>query len=213
MIDEKNLDPVETIDETTVSDEKHGVSDEDYALVERAQNGDSVATEALINKYMWLARSIARKYFLSNGSYDDLLQEGLMGLFHAIRNFNPNKNDNLVGFMSLCVSSAIKDAVRNSSRIKNRVLSEATTLENFDQKIPVEYVYDPVHNYIEREGVENFYEKMNVLFKPFQLTVLKYYLEGYTYVEIAGIMQQPVKKIDNTLHQIKTKIKKNRDLF
>ncbi|MBR1747940.1 MAG: sigma-70 family RNA polymerase sigma factor [Clostridia bacterium] len=192
---------------------KHDTSPEDYALVERAQKGDSVAMEALINKYMWLARSIARKYFLNNGGYDDLLQEGLMGLFHAVRHFDASKNDNLVGFMSMCVSSSIKDAVRSSSRIKNRILSEATTLENFDRAIPTEFVYDPVHNYIEREGVDNFYQKLNELFKPFQLTVLKYYLEGYTYVEIAEILHQPVKKIDNTLHQIKTKIKKNRDLF
>ena len=196
-----------------ITETAHEESNEDYALVLRAQNGDSLAMEALIKKYMWLARSIARKYFLSNGGYDDLLQEGLMGLFHAVRNFDPQKNDNLVGFMSMCISSAIKDAVRSSARIKNRILSEATTLENFDQNVPIEYVYDPVHNYIEREGVENFYVKMNELFKPFQLTVLKYYLEGYTYVEIAEIMELPVKKIDNTLHQIKTKIKKNRDLF
>jgi len=199
--------------ESAREDVKHGASPEDYDLVRRAQTGDSVAMEALIKKYMWLARSIARKYFLSNGSYDDLLQEGLMGLFHAVRNFDPNKNDNLIGFMSMCIGSAIKDAVRSSSRVKNRILSEATTLENFDQNVPVEYVYDPVHNYIEREGAEHFYEKMNELFKPFQLTVLRYYLEGYTYVEIAELLDQPVKKIDNTLHQIKLKIRKNRDLF
>ena len=191
----------------------HGASPEDYALVERAQAGDSVAMEALIKKYMWLARSIARKFFLNDGGYDDLLQEGLMGLFHAVRNFDAKKNDNLVGFMAMCIGSAIKDAVRSSSRVKNRILSEATTLEALDQNVPVEYVYDPVHNYIEREGADHFYEKMNELFKPFQLTVLRYYLEGYTYVEIAEMLDQPVKKIDNTLHQIKVKIRKNKDLF
>ena len=198
---------------TTEEEKERGATAEDYEWVARARNGDSAAMEAVIKKYMWLARSIARKYFLNNGSYDDLLQEGLMGLFHAVRTFDPEKNDNLVGFMSMCVSSSIKDAVRSSSRMKNRILSEATTLENFDRDVPVEYVYDPVHNYIEREGVEHFYEKMNELFKPFHLTVLKYYLEGYTYVEIAEILGQPVKKIDNTLHQIKQKIRKNSDLF
>lgn len=182
-------------------------------LVLKAQNGDAQAMEALISKYMWLARSKARKYFLSNGGYDDLLQEGLMGIFKAIRDFNPEKNDNLTAFMSMCVGSQIKDAIRTASRAKHKILNDAIALENLDNNLPAEFIYDPIHNYIEREGVESFYRKMEGLFKPAQIEVLKYYLDGYTYVEIASFLDMPVKKVDNTLHSIKSKIKKNRELF
>ncbi len=182
-------------------------------LILRAKSGDSECMEALISKYMWLARSKARKYFLVSGTYDDLLQEGLMGIFKAIRDFDPEKNDNLTAFVSMCIGSQIKDAIRRSSRAKNRPLNEAVTLEGLDNNLPSELVYDPVHNYIEREGVEHFYEKMASLFKPAQLDVLRYYLDGYTYSEIAELVSMPVKKVDNTLHTIKTKIKKNRELF
>ena len=185
----------------------------EHDLIMKAKSGDADCMEALISKYMWLARSKARKYFLVSGSYDDLLQEGLMGIFKAIRDFDPEKNDNLTAFVSMCIGSQIKDAIRRSSRAKNRPLNEAVALEGLDNNLPSELVYDPVHNYIEREGVEHFYEKMASLFKPSQIEVLRYYLDGYTYSEIADLVSMPVKKVDNTLHSIKTKIKKNRELF
>ena len=182
-------------------------------LVLKAQKGDTESMEALIVRYMWIARSKARKYFLISGSYDDLLQEGLMGIFKAIRDFDPEKNDSLSAFISMCVGSQIKDAIRSSSRTKHKYLNEAVAIDNLDRNLPSEFVYDPVHNFIEREGVESFYKIMEKLFKPSQLAILKYYFEGYTYTEISNLTGIPTKKVDNTLHQIKTKIKKNKDLF
>jgi len=182
-------------------------------LILKAQKGDAESMEALIARYMWIARSKARKYFLMSGSYDDLLQEGLMGIFKAIRDFDPEKNDNLSAFINMCVDSQIKDAVRASSRAKHKYLNEAVGIEVLDLNLPSEFVYDPVHNYIEREGVDHFYEKMKTLFKPAHITVLKYYLEGYTYSEISFLTGMTTKKVDNVLHQIKTKIKKNKELF
>lgn len=186
---------------------------QELELVLKAQKGDAGCMETLITRYMWLARSKARKYFLTSGGYDDLLQEGFMGIFKAIRDFDPSKNDSLTAFMSMCIGSQIKDAVRMSSRVKHRILSDAISIDKLDQNLPAELIYDPIHNYIEREGVENFYRKMEDLFKPFQITVLRYYLEGYTYIEIAELTNVPVKKVDNTLHTVKSKIKKNRELF
>lgn len=191
-------------------------------LVELAKRGDENAMEALIKKYMWLPRSIARKYFLSSGSYDDLLQEGLIGLFKGIHDFDPEINGNLTGFLSMCIGSEIKDAVRRSTRKKQKLLSDASPIDDFDRNIlsgyidknvQSEYIYDPVHNYIEREGVENFYKKLENLFEPSKIEILKYYLDGYTYVEISDITDNNVKKIDNILTQIKKKIKKNEELF
>lgn len=182
-------------------------------LVKKAQNGDSVSMEALIFKYMWLARSKARKYFLVSGGYDDLLQEGLMGIFKAIRDFNPSKNESLTAFISMCIGSQIKDAIRSSSREKHRYLNDAVSLSSLDENVPPEYIFDPIHSFIDKEGVESFYKKLNTLFAPSQMEVLKYYLEGYTYSEIADMVKMSSKKVDNTLHAIKTKIKKNKELF
>ncbi len=189
------------------------MDDKELDLVKKAQVGDSESMEVLIARYMWIARSKARKYFLVSGSYDDLLQEGLMGIFKGIRDYDPEKNDNLSAFISMCVSSQIKDAIRSSSRAKHKLLNDAVSLDGLDKNLPSEFIYDPVHNYIEREGVDSFYQKMSQLFKPEQLKILKYYFEGYTYTEISNLTGIPVKKVDNTLHQIKTKIKKNKDLF
>lgn len=189
------------------------MDDKELDLVKKAQTGDSESMEALIARYMWIARSKARKYFLVSGSYDDLLQEGLMGIFKGIRDYDPEKNDNLSAFISMCVGSQIKDAIRSSSRSKHKLLNDAVSLDGLDNNLPSEFIYDPVHNYIEREGVDSFYQKMSQLFKPEQLKILKYYFEGYTYTEISDLTGIPVKKVDNTLHQIKTKIKKNKDLF
>ena len=189
------------------------MDDKELDLVKKAQTGDSESMEALIARYMWIARSKARKYFLVSGSYDDLLQEGLMGIFKGIRDYDPEKNDNLSAFISMCVGSQIKDAIRSSSRAKHKLLNDAVSLDGLDNNLPSEFIYDPVYNYIEREGVDSFYRKMSQLFKPEQLKILKYYFEGYTYTEISNLTGIPVKKVDNTLHQIKTKIKKNKDLF
>lgn len=185
----------------------------EFELVKKAQKGDSVSMEALICKYMWLARSKARKYFLVSGGYDDLLQEGLMGIFKAIRAYDEEKNESLTAFIAMCVGSQMKDAIRASSRAKHKLLNDAISLTALEDNVPAEYVVDPINNFIENEGVESFYVKLNKLFLPHQLNVLKYYMEGYTYLEIADMVDLSPKKVDNTLHSIKNKIKKNKEMF
>ena len=191
---------------------------EDLELVKKAQKGDLTAQEALLMKYAWIARSKARNYFLEGGSRDDIVQEGMLGLWKAIREFDEKKNDTFVAFANMCVLSHIHDAIKAHNRFKNKMLNESVSLTAFDDNeepadMPTEYVSDPVSYYIEKEGVENFYSKINAICTPEQLEVLKYYFEGYTYVEIAKLLNKPPKKIDNILTAIKTKIRKNKELF
>lgn len=185
----------------------------DIELVKRAQSGDLDAQEALITRYAWIARSKARNYFFENGSREDLAQEGMIGIWKAIREFDVNKNDNFIAFVNTCVASHIKDALRAYNRNKNKVLNEAVSLTAFDENISPEYVGDPIGNYIEKEGMEGFYEKLRSLCTEEQMTVLRYYFEGYTYSEIASIMNVSPKRIDNVLLAVKNKIKKNKELF
>lgn len=186
---------------------------DDLALVAKAQAGDLYAQEALITRYAWVARSKARNYFLEGGSRDDLVQEGMIGIWKAIRDFDVEKNDNFIAFVNMCVVSQIKDALRMHNRFKNKLLNEAVSLTAFDDNISPEYVGDPIGNYIEQEGVDGFYDKLRSLCNEQQMTVLKYYFEGYTYSEIASIMDLNAKKIDNILLAVKKKIKQNKDLF
>lgn len=194
-----------------MTDEKQNAND--LELVKKAQNGDIEAQEALLVRYAWIARSKARNYFLEGGTRDDLAQEGMLGIWKAIRDFDVNKNDNFVTFVNMCVGSQIKDALRTHNRNKHKPLNGAVSLTAVDDNIAPEYVSDPIGTYIEREGMESFYGKLNALFTEQQLTVLKYYFEGYTYSEIAALTGLPTKKVDNILLAIKTKIKKNKELF
>lgn len=187
--------------------------DEELQLVLKAQNGDSESMETLITRYMWIARSVARKFFLMNAGYDDLIEEGVIGIFQAIRDYKEGSKINFKNFVHICVKAQITDMVRKSTRLNQKNLNEAVALEGIDTRLPSELVYDPIHNYIEREGVENFYKKMETLFKPMQLTILKYYFEGYSYAQIAALVGIPTKKVDNILTTMKTKIKKNKELF
>ena len=207
MCEAKRLKP-ET-DLQKLSEEKR----EDILLARRAKQGDLEAQEILIRKYAWIARSKARKYFIDVGTYDDLAQEGMIGIWKAIRDYDNTKNDSFICYINMCVASEIRDAVRTQTRIKHKTLNDAVSLSDFDKNIASEYITDPVTNYLEKEGTESFYEKIESICTKQQLEVLKYYFEGYTYSEIAQLTNLPPKKVDNTLLSIKSKIKRNKELF
>ena len=190
---------------------------EEINLVLKAQKGDNVAMEAVISRYFWLVRSIVRKYFITNGTEDDLFQEGCLSIFKAVREYDPEKNDNFMAFVSMCIEGGIRDALRAATRNKHKLLNDAVSLttftDNSDGNVPTEYVYDPVHNYIEREGLENFYENVGKICSDLHVTILRYFLEGYTYSEIASMTGVNSKKVDNIMYTVKKKIKDNKEMF
>ena len=190
----------------------------DVELILRAQKGDTLAMEAVISRYFWLVRSVVRKYFINNGTEEDLFQEGCISIFKAVREYDPQKNKNIISYMSMCIDSDVKDALRTATRNKHRLLNDAVSLTtlrdtNDDTSTPTEYVYDPVHNYIEREGLDTFYENISKLCSELHVRVLKFYLEGYTYSEIAALTGVNEKKVDNVMTAVKKKIKDNKNLF
>lgn len=181
-------------------------------LVKKAQNGDSDSMGLLIKQYGWIARSKSRKYFLSDGTDDDLIQEGMIGIMKAIMDFDYSKNTNLGSFVTMCVTSQIMDAVRTSSRDKHKLLNKAMSLDDVTEESSPEEL-SPIDVYLLNENSDIFYEKLNSLFRPEPLTVLKYYLDGYSYQEISDLLNIPTKKIDNILWSVKKKIKANKELF
>ncbi len=190
---------------------------EEIALIKQAGTGDIVATEAIIARYGWLVRSVVRKYFTPNGTEEDLEQEGTMAVFKAIKEYDPQKNDSVTAFLAMRIDSAVKDALRKATRNKHRTLNEAVSLagfnDNLDAPTPTEYVYDPVHKYIEREGLDSFYNNIARLCSDLHVRVLRYYFDGYTYEEIASLTGINRKKVDNIMFTVKKKIKENKNIF
>ena len=190
---------------------------DEIALMEQAKTGDKVATEAILSRYGWLVRSVVRKYFTPNGTEEDLEQEGTMAVFKAIKEYDPQKNDSVAAFLAMRIDSAVKDALRKATRNKHRTLNEAVSLadfnDNLDAPTPNEYVYDPVHKYIEREGLDSFYDNIARLCSDLHVRVLRYYFDGYTYEEIAALTGINRKKVDNIMFTVKKKIKDNKNIF
>lgn len=186
---------------------------DDLTLVDQAQKGDHDSMEIMMHRYKNLAKSKARKYFLISGSLDDLWQEGLLGVFKAVRDFDAAKNDNFTSFASMCVISQITDAIRTASRGKHRLLNDAVSIDDLDENLPDSNNIDPINRYTVLESTDRFYKKLETIIKPSQMAVLKFYLEGYAYSEISEKTGLPVKKIDNTLQAVRVKIKKHKDLF
>lgn len=185
--------------------------------MKQAQAGDKVAIDAILSRYGWLVRSVVRKYFTPNGTEEDLEQEGTMAVFKAINEYDPKKNDSISAFLAMRIDSAVKDALRKATRNKHRTLNEAVSLadfnDNLDAPTPTEYVYDPVHKYIEREGLDSFYDNIARLCSDLHVRVLRYYFDGYTYEEIAALTGINRKKVDNIMFTVKKKIKDNKSIF
>lgn len=188
---------------------------DDSELVSKAQKGSLIAQETLIKRYSWIARSKARNYFLEGGTFEDLEQEGLVGIWQAIKNFDVSQNVPFKAFVGKCVEWQIFDTLRSYNRNKNKTLNESVSLTDFDDNLRPELIIevDPVTASIRREGREAFYEKLSSICAKQQIDVLKLYFYGYTYGEIAKISDLPVKKVDNILLAVKNKIKRNKELF
>lgn len=198
-----------------------GILKDEQELIQKAQGGDSESIEEIIINYKALVRSIARsKFFLiSGGESDDLVQEGTIGLLKAIREYRAEKNKGgFAAFAAVCIRSKITDAMRAYSREKHKPLNTATTLlagENEEEYLSDcdMQATDPLSNYIDEEETEIFYKKIASVLNARQAQVLKLYLEGYSYKEIAEALSVSNKTVDNMLSTAKDKIKKAKEIF
>jgi len=195
---------------------------EDTELLVKARSGDAQSIEKLVIKYKNLVRSIARtKFFLmSGGDADDLLQEGTIGLLKAIGDYQSDKaKGGFAGFAALCIRSRITDAMRAYSRDKHKALNTARNL--LAGESDEEYLMDssglsapdPLTSYIDEEERANFYQAVDSLLSPKQSQILKLFLEGYSYKEIADRLNVLPKAVDNALTAAKTKIKEAGTIF
>jgi len=192
----------------------HGTDDE--KVVAMACAGDKSAEEYLIHKYKNFVRARARSYFLIGADKEDIIQEGMIGLFKAIRDFKPDKQSSFRAFAELCITRQIITAVKTATRQKHIPLNSYVSLNKpiYDEEsdrtlldvITGTRITDPEELIISREEFNDIEGKMGEILSPLERQVLMAYLDGKTYQEIAVLLERHVKSIDNALQRVKRKL-------
>ena len=190
----------------------------DEQLLLQIKGGDGVALDQLINKYKNFVRAKAKTYFLVGADKEDIVQEGMIGLFKAIRDFKDDKLVSFKSFAEICVTRQIITAIKTATRQKHMPLNSYVSLnkpvfEDDGERTLIETinhdtVSDPEMLFISKEELNRIEGKINEILSPLELEVLHFYLQGKSYQQIAGILNKEVKSIDNALQRIRTKMKR-----
>lgn len=179
------------------------VSDEQ--LVTAAQADDKQAMETLLLRYAGTVRSIARGYFLVGGDTEDLIQEGMIGLYQAISDYT-DRTARFKTFARVCITRRILDAVKASGRQKNQPLNNYVSL--FDEELDTLTQDDPLSEMIHRENDEEFFHKMNEVLSDLEFRILMMYMKGMSTADICRITKKNEKSVDNALQRSKKKLQK-----
>jgi len=185
----------------------------------KAQKGDDRALEQIIEKYKGVVRAKSRSYFLIGADWEDLVQEGMIGLYKAIRDFRPQKRLPFWAFAEMCITRQIITAIKTATRKKhiplNSYISLSTTLyeDEFSDDPPPEMlsirdINDPEEMVINREKLDNIETKLDKVLSNLERYVLNLYLRGDAYYEISEKVGKDVKSIDNALQRVKRKLLK-----
>ncbi len=193
----------------------------DEEIVDYARDGSNIALEFLIHKYKNFVRAKARSYFLIGADREDIIQEGMIGLYKAIRDFKSDKLSSFRAFAELCVTRQIITAIKTATRQKHIPLNSYVSLnkpiydEDSDRTlldiISGSKVTDPEELIINREEFGDIEEKMVQILSDLEWKVLMSYLDGKSYQEIAGDLKRHVKSIDNALQRVKRKLERYLD--
>jgi len=206
---------------TQVEIEDPFVDATDDELVKRARAGDALATEYLLARYKNFARVKARNYFLVGADKEDIVQEGMIGLYKAIRDFRPDRQASFRAFAELCIQRQIITAIKTATRLKHVPLNGYVSLQKpvaddagGEDRVLVDVIgqdpsADPVETVISREELHTMQTSFREILSGLEAEVLGLYLEGKSYQDIANALRTKVKSIDNALQRIKRKIEQH----
>src|SRR5665648_692984 len=192
--------------------------DDDETLVRLAKAGNPEATKRLLTKYHHFVRMKAKSYFIAGGDTDDLIQEGYIGFYKAIRDYRTEREASFRSFAELCVTRQIITAIKTASRQKHSPLNTYLSFSHcpagsggYDDRtladmIPSGRTSDPVMQVISREELESLTDCLQRLLSPLEGQVLRHYLEGHSYEVIAEMIGHDTKTVDNALQRIKRKV-------
>ena len=182
----------------------------DEELIERLRSGEQELEDYLMEKYKGMVLKKAHAMFIVGGEREDLIQEGMIGLFRALRDYQPGKSATFATFANLCVERQLYKAIEMSGRLKNKPPNSYISLSEEENPILDSLVFeqqDPEAIVIDRENVNVIQEKIRQHLSPFETQVLDSYLKGMTYTQIAEAMEKSPKSIDNALQRIRGKIR------
>lgn len=190
----------------------------DEEIVEEAKKGNVRAQEYLINKYESFVKVKAKSYFLIGADKEDIYQEGMIGLYKAIRDFKPDKLSSFKAFAELCVTRQIITAIKTATRQKHIPLNTYISLNKpiYDEEsdrtlldvISETKVADPEEMIISREELKHIHNEIGEVLSGLEMEVLMSYLDGKSYQEIACDLDRHAKSIDNALQRVKRKLEK-----
>ncbi|WHZ57953.1 RNA polymerase sporulation sigma factor SigH [Metabacillus hrfriensis] len=194
----------------------------DEQVVELVHNGDSDALDYLITKYRNFVRAKARSYFLIGADREDIIQEGMIGLYKSIRDFREDKLTSFKAFAELCITRQIITAIKTATRQKHIPLNSYVSLDKpiYDEEsdrtlmdvISGAKVMDPEELIINQEEFDDIELKMGELLSDLERKVLVLYLDGRSYQEISEELNRHVKSIDNALQRVKRKLERYLEL-
>ncbi len=185
----------------------------DEALIEKLRQGENDITDYILEKYKPLVRKKTNAMYLIGGETEDLIQEGMIGLFKAIRDYRPDKDASFYHFAELCINRQLYSALEASNRKKHQPLNSYISLSDQDNQgaVAAELLVDqergPEQMVIEQELWEEYKKRLEQNLSKMENKVLQYYLDGNHYIQIAEIMGKSPKSIDNALQRIRQKIR------
>ena len=183
------------------------VSDEE--LIMRFRAGETSIEDYLMEKYKGLVRQKARAMFLIGGDTDDLIQEGMIGLFKAVRDYQPGREAIFATFAGVCIDRQLYSAIQSSNRQKHIPLNSYVSLNQEEEGSPIWElsVENPESIVIDQETTRDLQKKISDYLSPLENKVLDLYLKGEGYVEIGKNLNKSPKSIDNALQRIRSKIR------
>jgi len=189
----------------------------DEEVVTLVREGHSYALDYLLNKYKKLVEKKSNAYFLMGASRDDIIQEGMIGLFKAVRDYRHTEPASFFSFADLCVTRQIISAVKAATRQKHIPLNTYISLDKpvYEEDnnrttlldlMPSKKIDDPQELIIDQESLQRIEEQLEKKLSIFEKNVLKYFVEGMGYIEISLLLDKSAKSIDNALQRIKKKL-------
>jgi RNA polymerase sporulation-specific sigma factor len=190
---------------------------DDHYLVALAKEGRSDAYDAIIRRYRGFVRLKASSYFLLGGESDDLIQEGLLGLYKAVRDYRTDRESSFRNFAELCITRQIITAVKTATRNKHTPLNgyvsfsatpagSSVSEPTLDEMLPGSTVHDPVNQVISSEELRSLVGCLSTVLSELESRVLSLYLDGYSYTAVGEKLGCDCKTVDNALQRVKRKV-------
>jgi RNA polymerase sporulation-specific sigma factor len=190
---------------------------DDGYLIALAKRGDPTSYDRLVRRYYGFVRLKASSYFLAGGDADDLIQEGLVGLYKAIRDFRTDRESSFRNFAELCITRQIITAVKTATRNKHTPLNQYVSFSQtpaapgdseptLDEVLPGPTAHDPVNQVISSEELRSLVACLSSVLSDLESSVLSLYLDGHSYEAIAGRLECDTKTVDNALQRVKRKV-------